>query len=216
MGSGPQIIGRLPEPDGEGAMKVIAVTQRVEVIYNIGERRDAISQEWTHLAQACGFLPLFLPNHLPTVKQLLEKFPVQGFLLTGGNDLVPYGGNAPERDESEQYLIEFSVKKKLPLLGVCRGMQMVLDYFGSNLQRVEGHVRREHSLENGDIVNSFHAWGAKECQAGLTVLTRSPDDVIEEIHHSQFSWIHGIMWHPERYSPFRERDVKLIKEVFGL
>ena len=217
MGLGTAVINRLPQSDGaSGVKKVIAITQRVDIIEGIGERRDAISQEWTDLARICGFLPLFLPNHLPTVKQLLERFLVQGFLLTGGNDLVSYGGNAPERDEMEQYLIEFSIEKKVPLLGVCRGMQMILDCFGVKLQSVEGHVRREHSLDNGDTVNSFHNWGAKEYNPCLTALVRSNDGVVEEVKHSKFGWIHGVMWHPERYHPFREHDMKLIQEVFEL
>lgn len=196
--------------------KVIALTQRVEIIESVGERRDALSQEWTILAQACGFLPLFLPNHLPAVQKLLEEFLADGFLLTGGNDLVSYGGNAPERDELERYLIEISIEKQLPLLGICRGMQMLLDYFGTPLQKVDGHIRQEHSLDNGDTVNSFHAWGAVECRAPLTARAHSDDGVVEKLGHERYSWIHGIMWHPERHHPFRKRDVNFIREVFAL
>ena len=47
-------------------MKRIYLTQRVERIEPVGERRDALSQEWAALAEACGFLPIPLPNHLPT------------------------------------------------------------------------------------------------------------------------------------------------------
>lgn len=217
MGFGTAVGSRLSEPDGENVMKkVLAITQRVEIIEGIGERRDAISQEWIDFVETCGFLPLLLPNHLSTVKQILEKFPVEGFLLTGGNDLVSYGGAAPERDEMERYLIQISMEKKVSILGVCRGMQMILDFFGTSLQRVEGHVRREHRLDNGDIVNSFHNWGVKECNSALTVLSYSDDGIVEEVKHSKFEWIRGIMWHPERHHPFRERDVKLIQEVFGL
>ena len=48
--------------------------------------------------EACGFLPLALPNHLPTVRELMERLPVAGIILTGGNDLASCGGDAPERD----------------------------------------------------------------------------------------------------------------------
>ena len=113
--------------------KLIAVTQRVEYIEAIGECRDALSQEWAVLAEACGFIPLLLPNHLPTVRELLAALPVGGVLLTGGNDLCAYGGDAPERDEVEQFLLQWSIEKKLPLLGVCRGMQVVLNHFGSSI-----------------------------------------------------------------------------------
>ena len=196
--------------------KCIAMTQRVDCIESIGERRDALSQEWTALADVCGFLPLILPNHLSTVRELLEARKPDGFILTGGNDLVPYGGSAPERDELEQFLIQYSVEQRIPLLGVCRGMQMILDQFGTKLRKVEGHIRVEHALSNGDQVNSFHSWGATECQKPLAPVVWSADGVLEGVIHQDCPWIRGIMWHPERCHPPRERDIRLIKEVFHL
>lgn len=196
--------------------KCIAMTQRVDCVAGIGERRDALSQEWTGLAEACGFLPVLLPNHLPTVRAMLKARELDGMILTGGNDLVPYGGDAPERDETERFLIRYSAEQKIPLLGVCRGMQMILDQFGTRLQRVEGHVREEHALSSGDKVNSFHSWGAVECQRPLISEAWSADGVLEAVTHQNCPWIHGIMWHPERYHPLRERDIQFIKEVFQL
>ena len=196
--------------------KCIALTQRVDCIETIGERRDALSQEWISLAGSCGFLPLLLPNHLPTVRELLKARKPEGIILTGGNDLVAYGGNAPERDKTEQFLIRYSVEQEIPLLGVCRGMQMILSQFGAKLQKVEGHVRVEHLLSSGDKVNSFHSWGAVECQKPLIPEAWSADGVLEAVTHQDHPWIHGVMWHPERYHPLRERDIQLIKEVFRL
>lgn len=196
--------------------KYIAMTQRVEYIEAVNERRDALSREWAGLAAACGFLPLLLPNHLPTVRELMEIHRPDGIILTGGNDLLAYGGDAPERDETERYLIQYSVEENVPLLGVCRGMQMILDRFGTKLRRVENHVRVEHPLSNGEKVNSFHGWGAIKCQKPLIPEAWSADGVLEAVSHQDCPWIHGIMWHPERYDPLRERDVQLIKEVFQL
>ena len=196
--------------------KIIALTQRVESIKDIGERRDALSQEWTILAEICGFLPLLLPNRLATVKELLKTQRPNGFLLTGGNDLAAYGGDAPERDEVERFLIRTAVEKRVPVLGVCRGMQMILDYFGAPLQRIEEHVRVEHPLSNGDRVNSFHSWGTAACDFPLIPTAWSADGVLEAVRHENFSWIRGIMWHPERYYPLRTGDIQLIKEVFSL
>lgn len=196
--------------------KRIAVTQRVEYIEAIKERRDALSQEWAELSETCGFLPLLLPNRLSAAQELMEVWEPDGILLTGGNDLSAYGGSTPERDETERFLIQYAVDQKIPLLGVCRGMQMVLDYFGTTLQRVEGHIRVEHPLTNGDTVNSFHSWGAVECQEPMVPEARSEDGVLEAVRHRDYPWIRGIMWHPERYHPPRERDIQLIREVFGL
>ena len=197
-------------------MKRIYLTQRVELMERIGERRDALSQEWPALAEACGFLPIPLPNRLSTVRRLLEELPPDGILLTGGNDLAAYGGDAPERDEVERYLIERSLAGRIPLLGVCRGAQMLMDRFGTPLRRVEGHIRAEHPLSNGDTVNSFHSWGTRECRPPLTALAWSGDGVLEMVRHQDCPWIWGVMYHPERYSPFRARDVELIKEALQL
>lgn len=197
-------------------MKRVFLTQRVEHIESIGERRDALSQEWAALAEACGFLPLPVPNDLPTVQRLLEELPPDGIVLTGGNDLADYGGDAPERDAVEAWLIDQAVERRIPLLGVCRGTQMLLRRFGTPLQRVEGHVRVEHPLTNGDTVNSFHGWGAVECRKPLAPRAWSADGVLEAVGHQDCPWIHGIMWHPERYHPPRERDLAFIKEALGL
>lgn len=196
--------------------KWIAVTQRVERIASTGERRDALAQDWTALSEECGFLPLMLPNHLPTVQSMLEALPVGGIILTGGNDISSCGGDAPERDEVERYLIERSIWERIPLLGVCRGMQMLLDYFHTPLKRVEGHVRREHPLNHGDTVNSFHNWGAVKCGAPLIPEAWSTDGVLEAVGHKDYPLIHGIMWHPERYRPFREQDIERIRKALLL
>ena len=68
-------------------MKRIYLTQRVERIESIGERRDALSQEWAALAEACGFLPIPLPNRLPTVRRLLEDPVLHVLAVTA--DIVP-------------------------------------------------------------------------------------------------------------------------------
>lgn len=197
-------------------MKCVAISQRVERIEAINERRDALSQEWASLAEACGFLPLPLPNRLSVVRQLLEELSPEGMILSGGNDLASHGGDAPERDETERFLIDWAVERRVPLLGVCRGAQLLLDHFGTPLERVEGHVRVEHALTNGDTVNSFHNWGAAECRPPLEALARSGDGVVEILRHHDCPWIRGILYHPERYHPFRERDIAFIKEALQL
>lgn len=197
-------------------MKYIAITQRVQVLSDIQERRDALSQEWASLADSCGFLPLLLPNQLPIVKKMLDEFSISGILFSGGNDLFAYGGDAPERDEVEHFLIEYSITHKIPLLGICRGMQILLDHFGIPLIPVKNHIRVEHGLNNGDIVNSYHNFGITCCDPVFEVKYISTDGIIEGVVHKQYNWIQGIMWHPERYKIFRQHDIEMIKELFLL
>lgn len=197
-------------------MKYVAMTQRVQILADIQERRDALSQEWASLAVHCGFLPVLLPNNLEAAKSILSELPVGGILLTGGNNLASYGGDAPERDELEHFLVTYAIEQKIPLLGVCRGMQLLLDHFGTPLAHVENHVRVAHALDNGDTVNSYHSFGAKHCIAPLQAIYHSEDGVVEGVIHKDCPWIRGIMWHPERYDPFREKDITMIKEMFQL
>ncbi len=191
-------------------MKRIAITQRVEIIESINERRDALSQEWCELADACRFIPVLIPNNPDIAVKILEELGIDGIILSGGNDLAAYGGNAPERDNTEAALIRYSVGKNIPLLGVCRGAQMLLHYFGARLEKIEGHVRTNHILTTGKSVNSFHGFGAKTAPACIEVIEKSEDYVIEEFTHNEYKNIYGIMWHPERYHPFRDEDLKFI------
>ena len=192
-------------------MKCVAISQRVERIEAINERRDALSQEWASLAEACGFLPLPLPNRLSVVRQLLEELSPEGMILSGGNDLASHGGDAPERDETERILLEYAMRKGIPLLGVCRGMQVIADYFGNPLQRVSGHAACRHPIE-GEMprvsVNSYHNWGLLSAAEPLRMLSQAKDGVIEAIRHREQS-IMGIMWHPERETPFQDADIML-------
>ncbi|MHB9315439.1 gamma-glutamyl-gamma-aminobutyrate hydrolase family protein [Fusobacterium polymorphum] len=182
-------------------LKKIFISQRVDIINN--ERRDSCSQEWNELAINCGFIPIFVPNNIKLLCSLLSSISPDGIILTGGNDLVEYNGNTPERDEVESLLIKYALINNLPLLGVCRGMQMILNYFNNKLVKVD----------NGDIVNSFHNWGCINCSNPLEVLAKSNDNCIEEIKYRK---IRGIMWHPERYKPLRERDIIMIRGVLEL
>lgn len=195
-------------------MKKVFISQRVDFIGE--ERRDSYSQEWGDLAQACNFLPIFIPNNIYLAKKMIMEIRPEAIILTGGNDLVEYGGTAPERDMVEKYMIDYAEKKKIPLLGVCRGMQMILNYYGISLEKVNGHVRTNHILTNDMEVNSFHNWAAKNGNEIIKVIERSEDGCIEEIEHVLHCNIHGIMWHPERYKPFRDGDLIFVRRCLKI
>jgi putative glutamine amidotransferase len=76
-------------------MRTIGLTQRVTVVPEYGERRDALDQRWSDFLSACGYLPVPLPNRPHTAVALAQAAGVGGILLTGGNDPVVLGGDAP-------------------------------------------------------------------------------------------------------------------------
>lgn len=187
---------------------IVAVTQRVTVISEYGERRDSLDQCWSAFFHECGIVPLVIPNHLEIARSLIESVKIEGILLTGGDDLAILGGTVPERDETELFLMGYALEKDLPVLGVCRGMQFIQSYFGVPLHYVEGHVQKEQLITiNGisEVVNSYHQYGTTQTCDDLEVWALASDGVVKGIRHKRRK-IEGIMWHPERFRPFRDAD----------
>lgn len=200
-------------------MRNIIFTQRVEVVESYNERRDCADQRIAAYIFKCGFVPIPVPNNTEIVDSILKSIRVDGIVLTGGNSLTVYGGNASERDTTDHKLIEEAIKRKIPLYGFCRGMQSILHYFGNELIQVEGHVAIRHSVEGvleKTEVNSYHNQAciklAEEC--GLEVLAQAEDGVIEAIRHKEYPMI-GTMWHPEREIKYSKQDMDRMKELFG-
>jgi gamma-glutamyl-gamma-aminobutyrate hydrolase PuuD len=197
-------------------MTTVAITQRVAVIPEYGERRDCLDQAWPRLLRACGLLPLPLPNVAEVALEMFRRPDLAGLVLTGGNDLAAVGGNAPERDQTENALVDQAEARGLPVLAVCRGMQLIQHRHGIALSRVEGHVTRRQTIairgESAEV-NSYHCFGARESRPPLDVWAVAADGVVKAIRHASRP-ITGIMWHPERNSPFAADDIALFRSVF--
>ncbi|MGA2902306.1 MAG: gamma-glutamyl-gamma-aminobutyrate hydrolase family protein [Candidatus Korobacteraceae bacterium] len=199
-------------------MKAVAITQRVSVDPDYGERRDCLDQAWTKFLAACGLLPVLLPNVVEAAVALCERAGIVGLVLTGGNDLAVLGGDAPERDAVENALLDLAERRGLPVLGVCRGMQMIQQRFGIPLRRVEGHVTKCQLIRiDGEPreVNSYHCFAAFDSQPPLEVWAVAADGVVKAIRHPTQP-ITAIMWHPERCAPFSPADMLLFRQVFGV
>jgi N5-(cytidine 5'-diphosphoramidyl)-L-glutamine hydrolase len=198
-------------------MKTVAITQRVSVIPEYGERRDCLDQAWPRFMAACGLLPLLLPNVTDVALALCEAADVAGLVLTGGNDLAALGGDAPERDATENALLDAIESRGLPVLAVCRGMQLIQQRCGIPLRPVAGHVTNRQTIRiDGEPaeVNSYHRFGALDSRPPLEVWAVAADGVVKAIRHASAP-ITGIMWHPERNTPFATADVALFRRVFN-
>lgn len=207
-------------------MKRIAVTQRVYKNSSNGERRDSLDQRWTDFLMSVDLLPILLPNQLNCAQKILEENQTDGILLTGGNSLVRYGGDAPERDKLEFFLLDWAMRKNIPLLGVCRGMQIIQDNFKNNLEKVSNHVGKRHTLEVkhgcrlSDVVkslpdvNSYHNFGTREVSGKLVSVATSLDGVVMAVEHNE-KQVFGVMWHSEREYPFRDEEKNLFRKVFS-
>jgi len=197
-------------------MIAIGVTQRVEVAAT-GERRDCLDQRWADWLAACGLLPILLPNRPETAVEICRQAGVAGLLFTGGNDLVAVGGDAPERDATESRLFGLAGAQGLPLIGVCRGMQVIQWHCGVPLAPVAGHVAAVASVRLADgtarRVNSYHRFGTVESRDELEVWARATDGTVKAIRHRSLP-ILGLMWHPERLDPFPQVDIALFRRHY--
>jgi putative glutamine amidotransferase len=144
-----------------------------------------------------------------------------GLVLTGGGDVDPslYGADTNgrtkhifrERDEFERELIEEADRKDLPILGICRGLQILnVARGGTLIQHVEGHKDLEHTVrpEPGSqlavfvgpeeyAVNSRHHQAADRLGRGLIVTARAEDGVVEALEDPERRFVIAVQWHPE-------------------
>ncbi|MDD5757809.1 MAG: gamma-glutamyl-gamma-aminobutyrate hydrolase family protein [Desulfobulbaceae bacterium] len=199
----------------------VAVSQRVEVWAARGERRDALDQRMCQWLAAMGCLAMPVPNTLgtalkgardeewPGLQNWLLAMKPDAVLLSGGNDI----GEVPERDNTERHLLTYAKDCVLPVLGICRGMQMMAVWAGASLVPVRGHVRTRHRLQAAanpadwpSEVNSFHDFALANCPQEFVVMAACVDDgTVEAIHHKILPWT-GWMWHPEREPHFDPKD----------
>ncbi len=202
-------------------LKLIAVSQSVQVTTEAGgatRRQDVIDQSWAALLEACGCLALPVPNHPHSATRFLDEAPIDGVLLTCGNELTINGGNAPERDRTEFALVTHAVHNNLPVLGIGRGMQIIQRLFSVPLKKVDDHISPALKINvNGEdeIVNSDHRYGAVATAPGLNIWAHARDGVVKAVENKRHN-LTGIMWRPDRTHPFAASDIALIRRTFDM
>jgi putative glutamine amidotransferase len=180
--------------------------------------------------QAAGGLALLLPPDDAAAEQpaeLLDR--LDGLMLAGGADVDPvaYGARPhpetgptwPERDRFELALTHAALDRDMPVLGVCRGMQMLNVALGGTLvQHLPDVPRHRHTLgaysdhevrlAEGSLaaravegerirVRSHHHQGVEELGDGLVAVGWAEDEVVEAIEQPRKRFALGVLWHPE-------------------
>ena len=128
----------------------VAISMRTGATeYN--EPLDSLSQAWVHLLESMDLMPILLPASLSYPEQFLHSMNISGVILTGGDDLASQKEEPNEleknRDEKEIRVIKFCQKNSLPLLGVCRGLQLLISHTTGKIpESIHNHAGTKHNL----------------------------------------------------------------------
>ena len=182
-----------------------------------------------------GAIPLLIP--FTRDKNLLNKYidEIDGLMLPGGDDIDPLSYNeknrglslnvSPDRDFIEFYLLEKALKNRIPLLGICRGCQLINVFMGGSLYQdiaqehgsIRDHVNGDKPLDflshevkiekntaffdiyksERITVNSRHHQAIRDLSSDLTAAGMSDDDGIIEAVENRELGITALQWHPE-------------------
>lgn len=179
---------------------------------------------YPRLVRASGGLSAMLPPDAPGVAaELVDR--LDGLVITGGPDVEParYGAErdprcgppSEERDAWELALIEAALASGTPLLGICRGMQLLNVACGGTLiQHLDGHtgtsgVFGEHRVKpvpgtryaaiapEETAVPTYHHQSLDRLGHGLTASAHAADGTVEVVELPGDTWVLGVQWHPE-------------------
>ncbi len=200
-----------------------------------GMKKAVVSHDYVQAIVSAGGVPLLLPaiDDEESIKAQLKQ--VDGLLLSGGYDINPllYGEEPlreldtifTEMDDHHIRSANIAAALGKPILGICRGLQVLNVAFGGTLyqdiaaqcsskclkhfQKGERHVPT-HTVElirntvlsqifpkDSIVTNSFHHQSVKEIAPGFIVNARAKDGIVEGIEKREGSFIVGVQWHPE-------------------
>ncbi|MCX6360112.1 MAG: gamma-glutamyl-gamma-aminobutyrate hydrolase family protein [Armatimonadetes bacterium] len=204
---------------------------------------DRLVWAYARAVIAAGGTPVLLPNLTTNIEALLER--LDGLLLAGGEDICPerYGEAkrhpkvvvTPARDDLEIPLARLAVQRGLPVLGICRGIQLLNVALGGTLyqdlpdQRPSCVVHRQtdarhlgtHGLtaEPGTHlavlvgpeplrVNTFHHQAVRDVAPGLVISARAEDGLVEALETADGRVV-AVQYHPEDMAPVCPRSAAL-------
>lgn len=199
------------------------------------ENRDGISHDWCNFLSNFPITPIFVPNALVNPCQYFESLNVKGLLLTGGESIgdLKDPSKKTKRDHTEYLLLDYAIKNKIPVLGVCRGLQLINLYFGGTTAEYNSenhkHVCVNHEISfvidhlnmvsgNRVTVNSFHKNGVLNKNLGkdLIPVAYSEDGLVECLKHRELK-ICAVQWHLERcINESKDFDFNVMKHWLSL
>ena len=206
---------------------------------NSGSLQHTISESYIQALAAAGAAPLLIPLALPeeTLQTIIQR--LDGILFTGGGDVAPdryrrsqdanhpkLGGVDEDRDRIELCLFHLANHQKIPLLGICRGIQLInvalggtlyvdiaeehpgavkhdfysgypRDYLGHTVQVTPGS--RLEKILGGNLVevNSLHHQGVAVLAPTLQATAFAPDGLVEGVELPGYPYGLAVQWHPE-------------------
>ncbi len=207
-----------------------------------GSGRSQLSQAYVDSFIRAGAAPIIVPvtDNEAVIANILQT--VDGVVLTGGEDVDParYGQErdectehvCPLRDAYDALLFQKAQAHGLPVMGICRGMQLINVVMGGTLcQHLDGHIQENprhetshevtvkeesmlvQALGRHSFVNSFHHQAIDRLAAGLHISALSPDGVIEAVEsvRGDSPLILAVQWHPEELSGQHDAMNRLFK-----
>ena len=204
--------------------------------------RVRLTAAYVTALENAGLIPLIVPPLSSEKAAVAVLDSVSGLVLTGGEDVDParYGEDRHEkvrsvnaaRDATEVALIREARARRMPVLAICRGIQILNVALGGSLvqdipsqcdttiahdeEGARDSRSHEISIEPGSLiaravgtekcsVNSFHHQSVKRVADGMRITAKSPDGVVEGIESTDRSWwVMGVQWHPEEMTDSAE------------
>ena len=229
---------------------IIAITSSMDLNPDrLNDNRTMVSLDYSNSVINSGGIPVILPitDNLEVIKEQVKYF--DGLILSGGGDPDPnlYGEDClqelgditPERDAFELAILEEFLKTKKPILGICRGLQLMNVFYGGTLYQdikyVDTNIQHKQKwladlpthdiniLENNILfeifgkkarTNSFHHQMIKDLWKELTSIATANDGVVEAIQNKNYPFFYGVQWHPEMMSTRGNEDMKKIFDRF--
>lgn len=212
------------------------------------------SMDYSRSVEKSGGIPLNIPAILSDdyIYEVVNR--IDGLILTGGGDIHPkfydqsveigFGKLEKYRDEFEMKVLKAAIEKGIPIMGICRGFQLINVYFGgtliqdlnTRLSTIVEHVGimlpRYDILHRVDFtdgsflneifqvesidVNSFHHQALDKLGEGIEIVAISEDGIPEGLIHKDYSKIFAVQWHPEMMSEVHKEQYKLFEHLIQM